>query len=224
MSSLALYHRDGACSMAPHIRLLHLPIPFTAVPMIDGPDGYQAADGSFSHADYRKISPAGFVPALVVDGQALTDNAAMLTYLAGLRQDEGLGGSDEWERAKIGEWLAWLAGTLHGRGFGGLWRPGRYSDDETMWPSIEAKARGFILECFARIEAGIGGKPYAVGERLTVVDIMLHTFWRWSRALSLSQEDMVARYPGWAKVMAKVEKLDSVRSAMAAEGQELCFT
>ncbi|KAK4557016.1 hypothetical protein LTR86_005997 [Recurvomyces mirabilis] len=224
MPSITLYRRDGACSMAPHILLPYLHIPFTDVPMTDGPSGYQAADGSISHPEYRKINPAGFVPALVVDGQALTENVAILTYLAGLRPDTGMSGRDEWEKAKVGEWLAWLAGTLHGRGFGSLWRPGRYSDDETVWPSIETKAREFILECYARIEARIGGNPYAVGERLTVVDIILHTFWRWSRALGLRQEDMVEKYPGWAKMMAKVEKLESVRSAMAAEGQELCFT
>jgi len=59
LPSLTLYRRNGACTLASHILLTHLNIPFTEVIMDIGEGGLHAADGSLSNAEYRKIHHSG---------------------------------------------------------------------------------------------------------------------------------------------------------------------
>lgn len=105
--------------MVAHILLSELGIPFHAVPLHVGDSGYEAADGSFSHAEYvQDINSTGYVPALSVDGEVITENPAILRYIANLAPERQLLGSTALQKARVDEWLAWLLSTLHGAGFG----------------------------------------------------------------------------------------------------------
>ncbi|KAK3630111.1 hypothetical protein LTR56_017637 [Elasticomyces elasticus] len=226
MPDIKLYRNDRSCSMVPHIVLRELDIPFTTVRMRSNSDvgGYDAIDESLSRSEYVKLNADAYVPTLVVDGKPLTENLAILFYLSELSPQRHLFGSTSWERAKVAQWLAWLTGAMHGRGFGCVWRPQRFSDDESVWPDIQVKGRKFIGECYERIESRIAaGEGCAVGDGLSVVDIYLHTMWRWSRAIGIPVEELKSKYPSWAKLMRNVEKLKSVRDAMAEENDTLTF-
>ena len=125
------------------------------------------------------------------------------------------------EHVRVHEWLAWLSGTLHGHGYGMLLRPMRFVDEDALELQEKVKTRGreVIEKCHERIEARIDGE-YAVGDRLTVVDINLYVFWFWGKRNGL---DMDQRYPRFRNVMVKVEKLDSVKRAMEEEKLPLQF-
>jgi glutathione S-transferase len=102
LPSLRLYRIDGACSLAAHMALHELQIPFTSTRMVLNPltEMAEAADGSLTGDDYvREIHPNGQVPALEVqlpgssssDGGAeeaapvvITENPAILMYIADL--------------------------------------------------------------------------------------------------------------------------------------------
>lgn len=217
---LILYCRDGSCSMVSHILLTELNIPFTVIQMTPGPDGYEAADKSFTHAEYvRDIHPAGYVPALSVDGEVVTENPAILKYIAGLASERRLVGSTAMQKARVDEWLNWLSGSLHGSGFGAFWRPARFVEDEKAFEGIQSKGHKTILACFERIDKRVEGE-HAVGSELTVVDVYLHTFYRWGSLIGVDME----QYPRYGVLAREVEKLESVKKIMAAEGQELVFT
>ena len=122
MTTITLYRKNGTCAMASHIILTEIGVEFAAIQLDWGPDGYQAADGSFTHAEYLKINPSGYVPALSVHGTIITETLAILRFLADLAPARQLLGYTALERARTDAWLSWLSGTLHGLGFKAFWR------------------------------------------------------------------------------------------------------
>ncbi len=72
---LTLYYWAGASSVVPHIVLEEIGTPYERQLV-------NLAKGEHKSEGYLKINPHGKVPALAVDGAVLTENVAILTYLA----------------------------------------------------------------------------------------------------------------------------------------------
>ena len=179
-SDIVLYRANGACSLIPHILLNELEVQSSEVLLKLQRDGYGAADGSFSNAEYKKTVPSGFVPALTVDGEVITELLAVLTYISELAPERKMFGTTQMERAQAYSWLTWLSATLHGMGFAMMWRAKRItdSDDEVIQDSIKEKGYEVVLDCYELIEKRLDG-PHVVGGTLTVVDLALYNFCRW---------------------------------------------
>lgn len=215
MPELTLYRANGSCALVPHAVLLHLGIPVKSVVMRIGPEGYAAADGSLSPAEYRTIHPLGYVPALVVDGEVLTEVPALLNYISSLAPEKNLMASEGMDRARVAEWLNILSGTLHGSGFAMFWRPMRFTDDKAAYDSITAKGRAVILQTYQRIEAALKDRAFAVGDSLTVVDFYLYVFARWGGHLEI---DMKEAYPNYGSFARRMETVDGIKKAVEIEG------
>lgn len=215
MPEYKLYLVNGSCALVPHALLRHLNIPATTIQLKVGPDGYEAADGSFTNAEYRAIHPSGYVPAFSADKEVITEQPAILTYISSLAPDNQLLGRDALERARVAEWLAWLAGTLHGSGFAMWLRPGRFSDDQATHDAIRAKGMKVILSSFDRIEIRLQGRTFAVGQALTVVDFYLYIFTRWGKEIGI---DMGGVYPSYTAFAQRAEKIKGIKAAIGDEG------
>ncbi|KAI0599562.1 glutathione S-transferase [Biscogniauxia sp. FL1348] len=227
MTQITLYRANLAGSWVSHALLRHLSIPFEAVPLRSRPDGrYEAADGSFTHEEYcQNVNPGGYVPSLAVDGEVITETPAVLTMIAQLAPDRAAGaamlGRTPLERARVLEWLVWLAGTLQMAGFKAYWRAGRFVDGHAdALPAIREKGRRVIEAGFARIEERLRGRRYAVGDAPTVVDINLYLFWVWGH---FAEIPMGERFPAWAEVLRRAVALPGVREAAEDEGMTLYF-
>ncbi|KAF2623787.1 glutathione S-transferase [Macroventuria anomochaeta] len=223
MPELTLYRKDGACSFVPHALLRHLAIPFKAIVMREGPDGYEAADGSLTHAEYLNINPLGYVPVLIVDGEVITEMPAILTMIAHLAPDQEAGremlGRTPLEKARVVEWMAWLSGSLHSLGFAAFWREYRFVEEHSeCYPPVKEKGRKVIKQCFERIDKRLKGRNYAVGDAFTVVDFNLYLFWRWGNDIGFNMKE---RFPHYGLVLQNTEKLDSIRGAVREEGLSL---
>lgn len=226
---LTLYRTDNTYSFVPHSIILHFDIPFTPVPMRassdDVPTGsrWMAADGSLTHEQYLTINPTGFVPALAIGSgpgpTVITEMPGVLTYLASRAPEAKLLGNGPLEQAKVAEWMAWLSGTLHGLGFMLYLRTGRFVDDASIFHVLERRGKEVIQRCFATIDYKLKGRTFAVGDGLTVVDFNLYPFWRWA---SECNADLGA-YPNYAAFVRKIEALEGVLKALAAEGLKPCF-
>ena len=104
---LTLYFAPGSSSMAVHIALHEIGVPFEARPM------------SFKNQDMRgpeflALYPEGKVPVLLIDGRPLTEVAAILFYLAKRFPEAELLPRDDAEaEAQALSWMSFIASTLH---------------------------------------------------------------------------------------------------------------
>lgn len=72
---LTLFYWPGGSSLVPHIVLEEIGASYERKLV-------NLAKGEHKGARYLKINPRGKVPALSIDGSVLTENVAILTYLA----------------------------------------------------------------------------------------------------------------------------------------------
>src|SRR4051794_39164890 len=105
---LTLYFSPGSSSMATHITLHEVGVPFEAK--------LTALHEHKNRApDYLAVNPEGKVPTLMIDGRPLTEVAATLWYLARRYPEAGLlpqYGDIEGE-ARVISWMSFIAATIH---------------------------------------------------------------------------------------------------------------
>jgi len=110
-----LYYIDRSCALAPHIAANEAGIPVNPV-RVDF-----KTKRTVGGADFVAINPKGYVPALELDnGEVLTENAAILQYLADQKPQARLAPANgTLARVRLQEALNYIATELH-RGFGPL--------------------------------------------------------------------------------------------------------
>ena len=207
MPNIKLWYAPGACSLAPHVLLHEVRVPFDAVET-------SLATGAHLTDEFARINPKKRVPVLFLDGEVITEVPAIAAAIADLAPERCLMGRTALDRARVYEWMSWLSGTLHGQGFGGLWRPQRFSDDPEVFERIAGKGRRTISECFDFVESRLSN-PYSTGDGFTAVDPYLLVFYRWGNGIGI---DMPTAYPSYTTLAQKLVQRDSVAAALAAEG------
>ncbi|MFI5014531.1 MAG: glutathione S-transferase family protein [Hyphomicrobiales bacterium] len=104
---LRLYIAPGSSSMAPHIALHEIGVPFECRPI------------SFAKQEnrtpaYLALNPEGKVPTLLIGDRPLTEVAAILFYLARRFPEARLLPQDDIEaEAQAVSWMSFLAATVH---------------------------------------------------------------------------------------------------------------
>ena len=154
---LTLYFSPGSSSMATHIALYEVGVPFEAKLTSLHTNEHRTPG-------YLAVNPEGKVPTLVIDGRPLTEVAATLWYLARRHPEAGLlpqYGDVEGE-ARVISWMSFIASTIH---------PARRAGNE-RW-----------REVFALAEERLGHNDWTV-DRYSISDIHLfRLFWRFVDAL-----------------------------------------
>lgn len=119
--------------------------------------------------EYLAINPRGRVPALAVDGKVVTENTAILTWIATAFPEAGLLPDDTIERMRCIAQMAWFSNTPHifQRA---KFRPYRFVDKEEMFDDVRAKAVASYWECMQEIGDLIGDSEWMMGDSYTVVD------------------------------------------------------
>lgn len=207
LPDIELWYSSGACSLAPHILLHEIGVPFSTVET-------SVAKGANLTDEFARINPKKRVPVLALDGEVITEVPAIATAIASLAPERHLLGRATLDRVRVYEWMNWLSGTLHGQGFAGLWRPQRFSDAPEAFASIQARGRRTIAECFDVIESRISG-TYSTGGAFTAVDPYLLVFYRWGNGIGIDMSTIYPRYTSFAQGLVQ---RDSVAAALAAEG------
>ena len=154
---LKLYFAPGSSSMAPHIALHEIGVPFETHAL------------SFLKKDYQQpaylaVNPEGLIPTLLIDGRRLTEVAGILYYLA-KRYPEALlmPSRDAEAEAHVISWMSFIAATVH---------PAR------------AKGIDHAMKIYALADQRLGTNDWAAGGRYSIADIHLfRLFWRFSGSL-----------------------------------------
>jgi len=104
---LTLYFAPGASSMAVHVALHEIGVPFEGRPISLAKREQQAPQ-------YLALNPEGKVPTLLIDGRPLTEVAAILYFLAkNFPQAALLPEHDVEAQAQAVSWMSFIASSLH---------------------------------------------------------------------------------------------------------------
>ena len=172
---MKLYYTPGACSLADHIALEWTGQPYEAV-RVSREERKQPA--------YLQINPAGAVPAFEQDGWVLTQNAAILNYLADSFPEAGLGGDGSAKsRAEVNRWLAMLNSDIH-PAFHPLFGSTSYLGDDAAIEKTKEAARTKLRGLFERVDQQLEGKDWLTGSR-SIADPYLFVVLRWARSAAL---------------------------------------
>ena len=171
MPKIELYFSPGACSLVSLIALEEAALVYT-------PHRVLLSRGEHKKPDYLARNPKGKVPLLVVDGQQITENVAILTALSKLYPEGGLlPKQDVMAEVQALSMLAWCASGLHPY-VTRLCMPQFICDDASAAPRIQAMAAEMLSKNLALIDNQLRGRDWFLGD-WSAVDAYL--FWVWRR-------------------------------------------
>ncbi len=200
---MKLFHSPGACSLAADIALREAGLAFD-LEQVD-----LATKKTHSGADFTAINPKGYVPALQLDdGQILTENVAILPYVADLRPAKNLAPRiGTIERLRFEEWLGFVSTEIH-KAFGPFF-------DKRMPENAQELAREKLRKRLAFLDRHLQRSTYLMGDTFTVVDGYLFTVLRWTKAAAID----LRPFPGVLSFVGRVGDRNLVDAAIAAEAR-----
>ncbi|MGY4572067.1 glutathione S-transferase family protein [Bradyrhizobium sp. USDA 3256] len=218
-----LFYSPGSCSMAAHIVLEEIGEPYEyQLVSASGPK-----EGEMTGSpEWKAVNPKGRVPALSgVPGRIggadnlLTEGHAIMIYLARTNPSADLLPTEPAAEARCIEWMNWLASNVHAMSYGLIWRPHRFSHDESLFPALRLRGKENVISQYAYIESLLSdGRQWSIPEGYTVVDPYLFVFYYWGARIDL---DMSRLYPAWTSLMQRVLARPAVKRMMAIEGVQL---
>jgi glutathione S-transferase len=189
-----LYYSPGAASLVVHWLLIELDLPHE-LKLLDFESKQQKS------AEYLKLNPGGLVPTLVVDGEPMTEAAALVLHLADAHPAARLAPPlASMERARYYRWLLFLANTVQPL-FRNWYYPAEVAGEGSVEAVQESAARR-LAACWEQVDAQLGAHgPYLLGERISAADFHLTMLMRWSRNLPRQATDWpnLARLAGLMK-------------------------
>jgi len=201
---MKLYYTPNACSLADHIVLEWIGKPYDAV-RVSREERRQPA--------YLKINPAGAVPALEDGGWVLTQNAAILNFLADSFPEAGLGGDGTPKgRAETNRWLAFVNSDVH-PAFKPLFGATAYLGDPAVIEKTKEDARTKLRGLLERADAQLAGKDWLTGSR-SIADPYLYVMTRWAKANDID----TAGLDNLHRFAANIEADAGVQKALKDEG------
>lgn len=211
-----LFYSPGACSLAPHVVLEEMGLPFEPVRVV-------IADGATRTPEYLALNPRGRVPSLVWrEGdreKVLTEAMAIMAWLSMRHPQVGLLPAPRTESfVRALEWMSWLGSSMHQAGVRTVFRPERFTIDEAGAPAIAAQGRETIRAGYADIEQRLAGRRYALDDTFSALDAYLLVFYRWGNRCGLP---MRQDFPEYTRVMDAVRARHAVRRVIEREGIEI---
>lgn len=205
--SPTLYYSPGSCSLAPHIVLEEVGLPY-ALSLAS------TSDGTTQTSAYLRLNPKGRVPVLVTGDAVLTEAPAILLHLAISNPTTNLFPDTADGLARSIEWFNWLSGSVHAVAIRQIWRPASFSGDPSHHNDIIAMGKSNLEAAFALIEARMSSCIWAVGTSYTTVDPYLLVFYRWGNRIGF---DMRTRYTAWTRHTLRVLDRPAVARALDQE-------
>ncbi|MFB1481578.1 glutathione S-transferase N-terminal domain-containing protein [Corallococcus sp. RDP092CA] len=197
---MQLYFSPLACSAAARICLYEAGTEATFIEVDSKTKRTHAGD------NYLEVHPLGLVPALRTDdGDVLTENAAILQYLAEALPQAGLAPTDRRARARLQQWLSFIGAELH---------------KATFFPLLDASAtegaRSYALEKgagrLAFLARHLAAREFLL-DRFSVADAYLVTVLGWCVATPID----LSKWPALLAYFSRLKDRPSVARAFLEE-------
>lgn len=197
-----LYFSPLACSMATRIALYEAGGDANYLEVDPATKAVQQ-DGS----DFRAVNPLGLVPTLRTDdGVVLTENAAILQYVAERFPQAQLGAGPGIDRSRLHQWLCFIGTELHK----GLFVP-------VLDRKAPQEAKAYVLEKnlsrLDYLDNYLRGREFLL-DRFTVADAYLFTVINWTMATPPIE---LAKWPNVKAYYERLRSRPSIARAIAEE-------
>ena len=224
MTDMTLYFAPDSCARVALIALEEIGHPFKI-------EVVAFMKGQHRSAEYLAINPQGKVPTLVVDGEALTENVAILQWLSARFPEAQLlpESNSHWARAQQISDLAYCAAGLHPI-VTRLRIPQFFCDTAACVGRVFAMAETAMRPNFALIDRRLANSRWWYGDRWSIVDAYIN--WVWFRVTGTEfdasefanfarhDQDMTQR----AAVVRALRRSDEAAEWLAARGLAVKFS
>ena len=199
---MQLYFSPLACSMATRIALYEAGGQAEFVEV--DPPTKRTLDGQ----DFRAIHPLGLVPTLrTADGEVVTENAAILQYVARQFPAAQLAPSDGVGQARLQQWLCFIGTELHK----GLFAP---LLDRKAPDAVKAYVLDKGTSRLEHVSRHLADRAYLL-DQFSVADAYLVTVLNWTLAVPIDLE----AWPVLAAYVGRIRERPSVAKALREEHQ-----
>ena len=168
---LALYYSRKSCAYAPHILLHDAGAAFE-------PRHIDFATGEQNGPEFLAINPKGRVPALVTPDGILTENPAILLFIAQTHPQAGLAPTEPFALARAQAFNMFLASTVH-VAHAHKHRGARWADDPAAHAAMTAKVTNNMAMYAGMIEEHYFKGPWVLGDSYSICDPYLALITRW---------------------------------------------
>src|SRR6201995_438026 len=195
-----LYFSPLACSMATRIALYEAGADANYLE-VDPKTKVVQNDGS----GFREVNPLALVPTLRTDdGTVLTENAAILQYVADRFPEAGIGTNSATERSRLHQWLCFIGTELHKSLFVPLL-------DKKAGPEVKEYVLGKNLSRLDHLENYLTGRDYLL-DHFSLADAYLVTVITWPMAPPPVE---LAKWPAVKAYYERLRARPSVAKAIA---------
>lgn len=202
-----LYYSPGACSMAVHVILNELNVPYTAHKV-------SISNGDNRKPEFLKLNPRGQVPVLVDGDQVIREGAAMILDLLEKHNSPLLPRSGK-ERAVALEWLMFANATLH-PAYSKAFFIMKNVTDKGQQEQLFKVALQQINSLWAELDARLAKSKYICGDKLTSADILCTVFANWGSSFP-AQPTLGANVK---RLIKEISTMPSYQKALKAEEVE----
>ena len=206
---LKFFHTPATCSTAAHIVLEESGLPYEKILV--------KLWKSEEQEKYRVTTNSrGTVPALEVDGELLTENVAIMIYVASVSSELCLLPQMHKAYAQCVSFLAWLASSVQ------LARrqaraPQRFTSDESTFEALKAAAVPVLWKHMQAIDKRLAEKIWIMGDQYTIADAYALVFYNWG---VIDERDVLSLTHFTAFKNRMIER-PAVRRALEAERSAL---
>ncbi len=205
---MKLYGLSGACSLADHIALnwTGQPFEFELVPR-----------EQLKSPEFLAKNPLGSVPVLIDGEMTLTQNAAILGYIADSFPNANLFGSGtSSERAQAMRWVAFVNADIH-PAYAPIFRPQNYAQTEDGQAFVKTKALEKLRQLYGIADEQLGKTEWLAGDFREAGDAYLFVTLLWAAKVGVD----LSGYEHLDKFKARMLADESVQNALKTEGIEI---
>ncbi len=188
---MKLYEFGPTRSLRVRWVLQELDVPFECVQV-------DLAKGEGRTRGFLKLNPTGKLPVLVDGEHVITESVGIALYLAEKYRDKRLMPAELHDRGQVYRWLFFVVTELEQP----LWRMARHT---FLYPPVDRSPAEIALAArdflgMARVfEAHMTGRPFVVGDRVSVVDFIAAATLDWADG-----EKLLGDFPALTRYMTRM--------------------
>ncbi|MES1153255.1 MAG: glutathione S-transferase family protein [Dongia sp.] len=204
---LKFFFGPHSCALASHIALEESGLQYEAVRL-------DLAAGDQKKPEYLKINPKARVPALVTERGVLTENPAILAYIAQTAPKARLAPLDDaYAFGKIQSFNVYLCSTAHVAHAHGR-RGYRWADEQSSYDDMKRKVPETMTAIFDLIEKEMFEDPWVTGADYSIADPYLYTLESWWESDKVDPR----RFPALAEHRRRMEQRPAVQRVLPLHG------